>query len=74
MTASNPDPEPRTTTGLAPGGGVPPGETPPGEDSMSEAGPRHVQPRGWATGPLLTILVCALLLVLALGFSFWFSV
>lgn len=41
---------------------------------MSEAGPRHVQPRGWATGPLVTILVCALLLILALAFSFWFGV
>ncbi|WP_078850008.1 DUF6480 family protein [Streptomyces sp. NRRL F-5126] len=74
MTASNPYPEPRTTSVRAPAVGVPPGETPPGEDSMSEAGPRHVQPPGWATGPLVTMLVCGLLLALALGFSFWYDV
>ncbi|MFH8519890.1 DUF6480 family protein [Streptomyces gelaticus] len=61
MNTGNPDPDPRSTPGLEPGGGVPPGETPPAESSLSEAGPRHEPPRGWARGPLIAILVVVVL-------------
>lgn len=56
---SNPDPEPRSTTGLENGGSVPPGETPPAEGSMSESGPdeRHNPTKGWAKAPLAAIFV-----------------
>jgi len=71
MSTGNPDPDPRDTSGLEPGGGVPAGETPPGEGSTSEAGPRHAPPKGWAKGPLiviltLVVLVAAFFLVYAL--------
>nr|WP_164984001.1 DUF6480 family protein [Cellulomonas endophytica] len=36
-----PDPDPATTTGLEPGGGVPPGETPPGESSTTGVSDRQ---------------------------------
>ncbi|MBO3087759.1 DUF6480 family protein [Cellulomonas dongxiuzhuiae] len=39
---TSPDPDPATTPGLEPGGGVSPGDTPPGESSTSEA--MHQQP------------------------------
>jgi hypothetical protein len=55
MRAANPDPDPRTTTGLEPGGGVPPGETPPAEGSTSEACPMQETSRGWAAAPLTAI-------------------
>lgn len=52
---TDPEPDPR-----APGGGVPPGETPPAESSTgSGTGPRQETSRGWATGPLLIILIVA---------------
>ncbi|GAA3019100.1 DUF6480 family protein [Streptomyces fulvorobeus] len=59
MSTGNPDPDPRNTPGLDSGGGVPVGDTPPAEGSTSEAGPRNEPPRGWAKGPLIAILVLA---------------
>ncbi|MFH9613547.1 DUF6480 family protein [Streptomyces pratensis] len=61
MTHENQDPDPRTAPGLDPGGGVPTGSTPPAEGSMSETGPRHDPPRGWAKGPLIAILAVVVL-------------
>lgn len=54
-----PDPDPATTPGLEPGGGVRPGDTPPAEGSTSGAGPRETYnpTRGWGKGPLIAILV-----------------
>ena len=37
-TSDSPGPDPGTTPGLEPGGGVQPGDTPPAADSMSGAG------------------------------------
>lgn len=44
---------------------MPPGETPPAEGSTPGAGPRetHNPAKGWAKGPLIVILVLALLFV-----------
>lgn len=56
MNSQSPDPDPRKTPGVPPGGTVPPGETPPGEESTgSETGPRGDQSRGWAMGPMIAI-------------------
>jgi hypothetical protein len=67
----NPDPDPRTTPGLEPGGQVPPGETPPGEDSTGGAGPEetHNPAKGWAKGPL--IILAVVVLVFAVYFLAW---
>ncbi|MEV7558348.1 DUF6480 family protein [Streptomyces sp. NPDC048331] len=62
---SNPDPDPRVTPGLEPGGGVPPGETPPGESSTGTgAGPYRPLSKGWAAGPLAIIVVVAVIFAL----------
>ena len=61
MPIGNPDPDPYSTPGLEPGGGVPPGETPPAEGSTSEAGPRNDLSKGWATGPMIAILALVVL-------------
>ncbi|WP_329469419.1 DUF1616 domain-containing protein [Streptomyces sp. NBC_01723] len=68
MRYTNPDPDPRNTTGLEPGGSVPPGETPPAESSMPEAGPQelHNPAKGWAKGPLTVILVVVALIAAGL--------
>lgn len=39
--APSPDPDPATTPGLEPGGGVAPGDTPPGESSTSGVSDRQ---------------------------------
>lgn len=61
------DPDPRTTAGLEPGGGVRPGETPPGESSTSEAQPEQPD-SGRAWGPVPLALIVALTLLLAVLF------
>ncbi|MGW7363229.1 DUF6480 family protein [Streptomyces sp. NPDC054841] len=63
MSTNNPDPDPRVTPGLEPGGSVPPGETPPAEASTSSGtGPHETRTRGWAKGPMFVIAVVVLLI------------
>ncbi|RSS78521.1 DUF6480 family protein [Streptomyces sp. WAC06614] len=65
MSTNTPDPDPRNTPGLEPGGSVPPGETPPGEASTtSGAGPYRPLERGWGKGPLVAIVALAVLVAL----------
>ncbi|MEW2545038.1 DUF6480 family protein [Streptomyces sp. NPDC047002] len=71
MKTANPDPDPRTTPGLEPGGGVPPGETPPAEGSTSEAGPLQETSPGWGRAPLTVILA---LVVVVAGFFLAYAV
>ncbi len=61
------DPQPETTTGLEPGGGVPPGETPPGEASVAadrvDPGPGARTRAPWLVIGIIvavTLLVCAM--------------
>ncbi|MGP4109326.1 DUF6480 family protein [Streptomyces sp. 4N509B] len=57
--AHSQDPDPATTPGLDRGVSVPVGDTPPAEGSLSESGPEetHNPTRGWATAPLLALVV-----------------
>ncbi|MET8296565.1 DUF6480 family protein [Streptomyces sp. NPDC005180] len=65
MSSHSPDPDPSTTPGLEPGGSVPPGETPPAEASTaSGAGPHRPLKRGWSKGPLVIIVLLAVLVAL----------
>ncbi|MGW6568627.1 DUF6480 family protein [Streptomyces sp. NPDC054975] len=61
MAAYNPDPDPRQD----PRGATQPGETPPAESSTSSgAGPYRPLKRGWGKGPLVIIVVLAVLVAL----------
>ena len=65
MTALPPDPDPRDTPGLEPGGGVAPGSTPPDSAQTSGLGEPEPRPRRKLT-PTAVISLIALALFVAL--------
>lgn len=65
---TTPDPDPRRTPGIAPGGGVAPGDTPPAEGGTH--GISHPEPpelrKGWGPMPLVLIMVVVALVAIGL--------
>jgi hypothetical protein len=60
----SPDPDPATSPGLEPGGGVPPGETPPAESGTNAVSNSEPPPgRGITRTALIAILVLLAVLV-----------
>lgn len=66
MTALPPDPDPKDTSGLEPGGGVRPGDTPP--DSGQVSGVSHHEPKRSKAGPIIGITAVVVLVLLVAGF------
>ncbi|MGW5746364.1 DUF6480 family protein [Amycolatopsis sp. NPDC003861] len=65
MTAQPPDPDPRRTPDLEPGGGVPPGSTPP--DSAQTSGLSHPQPMPSKAMPVLWLILTGVLVLMVAG-------
>ncbi|MGW3995182.1 DUF6480 family protein [Amycolatopsis sp. NPDC004772] len=65
MTAQPPDPDPRRTPDLEPGGGVPPGSTPP--DSAQTSGLSHPQPMPSKAMPVLWLVLTGVLVLMVAG-------
>ncbi|EOD69929.1 DUF6480 family protein [Amycolatopsis vancoresmycina] len=65
MTATPPDPDPRRTPDLEPGGGVPPGSTPP--DSAQTSGLSHPQPMPSKAMPVLWLVLTGVLVLMVAG-------
>ncbi|WP_410573397.1 DUF6480 family protein [Amycolatopsis sp. cmx-4-61] len=65
MTAEPPDPDPRRTPDLEPGGGVPPGSTPP--DSGQTSGLSHPQPMPSKAMPVLWLVLTGVLVLMVAG-------
>ncbi|WP_091671566.1 DUF6480 family protein [Amycolatopsis marina] len=66
MTAQPPDPDPKDTAGLEPGGGVRPGDTPP--DSAQVSGVSHQEPQRSKAGPIIGISAAVLVILIGVGF------
>ena len=61
MTALPPDPDPRQTPGLDPGGGVEPGTTPPAAAQTSGGAEPHSPGSGrWAPSGVFTVIAVAI--------------
>ena len=67
---TQPDPEPSSTPGLEPGGGVAPGDTPPGEGSSTTGTSRATEPVGRTGGYLAVVAVGVLVAMVILFFVF----
>lgn len=72
MTARSPDPDPATTPGLEPGGGVRPGDTPP--ESGQTSAVTHREPRRPRRTAVLWLLGIAVLALLVAGFLIGYAV
>lgn len=79
VTALPPDPDPATTTGEEPGGGVPPGETPPDSAQTSataqadSAAGRNLTPRAIAAFVAIGLFVALFAVAAVLMFLRLFS-
>lgn len=63
-----PDPEPSSTPGLLPGGGIDPGDTPPDSGQETQPNNPHPAPRSKISGSAVaTMLPLAIFLVLAVA-------
>lgn len=69
MTAIPPDPDPRRTPGLEPGGGVPPGSTPPDSAQTSGLGEPEPRPRRKLTPTAVVSLIALAVFVLIFAVS-----
>ena len=69
MTAIPPDPDPRRTPGLEPGGGVPPGSTPPDSAQTSGLGEPEPRPRQKLTPTAVVSLIALAVFVLIFAVS-----
>ncbi|GAA2558912.1 DUF6480 family protein [Mycolicibacterium diernhoferi] len=66
MTALPPDPDPRSTPGLEPGGGVPPGSTPPDSAQTSGLGEPAAPTARRKLSPAAVVSLIALAVFLSL--------
>lgn len=66
MSAQGPDPDPRTTPGLEPGGGVSPGDMPP--DSSQTFATTHREPRQTRKMAVTWVIIVIATVVLVVGF------
>ncbi|CAN5648890.1 DUF6480 family protein [soil metagenome] len=68
MTALPPDPDPATSTGLEPGGGVSPGSTPPDSASTAGVGDPGPPPTRKVT-PTAVVVIAVIVVFIALAGS-----
>ncbi|CAL9553422.1 hypothetical protein SUDANB95_04446 [Actinosynnema sp. ALI-1.44] len=67
MTATPPDPDPATTPGLEPGGGVAPGDTPPDSGSTT-SGLTHHEPQPSRARNIIALVIVLIMTVMVVGF------